>query len=304
MSRIINEPIKDGEVGTAADLNTRFDNFTTTNLNAFNHRDAAYDLPQFDRTSFYALNGQKDALGKTDFFHAAPVVVNGISALPAPGYVVEDGTGTATVAAFPAGIPIQANDIFRIYWNLSVHPTFTGSPWTDAASISHYEFDKSGGATIKIATNAACWAFYLEWDITDATLTNWTTVPLQGDFTTAVGATGYVGEALPTTMATSLVPCWITHADAQPPRLVHQPEFTTDVGWRGVSGAYYVDFASAGGAVTVYGLRIKIKGPLHSFNDGGNNYLVHDLALLNGGATTVQLEYTSGTINVLRHRLG
>tara|TARA_Y100000034_G_scaffold135794_1_gene209165 strand:+ start:620 stop:1531 length:912 start_codon:yes stop_codon:yes gene_type:complete len=303
MSRVISDPVKDGEVGTAADLNARFDAYTMTDLNAFNARNAAYDLPQMDQSpAFYALNGQKDDLGKVDFFHAAPVVANGQGTLPNAGHLIEDGAGTPTVAAYPAGIPITANDVLRVYWNLSVHPKFTGTPWTVGTSLSHYIFDAILGATIPIATNATCWVLYLEWDITDNTLTNWTTVPLQGDFTTAVA--GYFGEALPTTMATSVVPCWITYVNSTVDREVAGPEYGVDVGWRGVSGCYYVDFASAGGATTVYGLRLRLKGPMHPLSNAGTNYLVHDLDVMDQAQTNVQLEYTSGRISVLRHRLG
>jgi hypothetical protein len=46
MSRIVRAAVNDGDTLDAASLNDRFSDYTQTDLNAFNHRDAAHDLPQ------------------------------------------------------------------------------------------------------------------------------------------------------------------------------------------------------------------------------------------------------------------
>ena len=301
MSRVKIDPVKDGQVVDAADLNARFDAFTQTDLNAFNHRNAAYDLPQFSGTPFYGLFGQKDDLGKEDFFHAAPVGNAGIATLPAAGYVIGDGAAQ-TIASFPLGLSVTTEDVLRIYWNLSVGPFYSSKPWVRAGSLANYAVAHTLGGTQLVSTNASCWVFYLEWDITSAALANWTPVAYQGDFTTVVGATGYVGEALAGTTATTVCPCWITYHVAAD-RLLVQDEHDRQVGWRGISGCYYYDTSMAG-PVTIYGLRLKLKGPMHPYNDGGVNYLVHDLAAMNAGLNNVIMYHTSGRMNTFLHRKG
>lgn len=301
MSRVKIDPTKDGQVVDASDLNSRFDAFTQTDLNEFNHRNAAYDLPQFSGTPFYGLTGQKDDLGKEDFFHAAPVGNSGIGSLPSAGYVIGDGAAQ-TIASFPTGLSVTAERDLRVYWNLSVGPFFSGQPWTLTGALGKFEVDAFTGSQTDVSTNANCWVFYLEWDITSAALANWTPVAYQGDFTTPVGATGYVGEALAGTTATTVCPCWITWHLASDRKLV-QGENDHQVGWRGISGTYYYDTSMAG-PVTVYGLRLKLKGPMHPWHDGGVNYLVHDLDAMDVGLSNVIMYHTSGRMNTFLHRKG
>jgi len=296
MSRIKQGAVVDGETIGAADLNTRFTDYTQTDLNAFNTRDAAVDLPQITGTDFLVPFLQADDIGKSDLFAAAPITVTGIAALPSSGYVVGDGSAD-TIASFGAGLAITSADVLRVYWHLNVNPIFTGTPWTAAGGIDYYEFALSGGGTQNVATNGTVWGLYLQWDITDATLTNWTEPDYQGDFTTVAGAE--TGSLLADCMATSVTPCWITHQSATTSRELTGSEVAVAVNWRAVSGSYY--YTPAAGTTTVYGLRLVIKGPLHPWNNGGANYLVHTLGIMSG--TNVQLEYTSGTISTIKQRL-
>ncbi len=207
MSRIISAPVKDGEVIAAADLNTRFTDYTQTDLNAFNVRDAAVDLPAFSDTDFIVPFIQADNIGKNDLFTTAPVTVNGIGALPDAGYVVGDGVSD-TIATYVGGLAVTADDVLRVYWHLNVNALYTGTPWLDfAGTIDDYVLT-DGAGTSKVSTNATCWAAYLQWDITSAALLNWTEVDKQSDFTTV--ACARTGNSLAQFMATSVTPCFRT----------------------------------------------------------------------------------------------
>ena len=299
MSRINRPPVKDGETIEASDLNSRFSDYTQTTLNAFNTRDAGVDLPQMTTSDFLVPFVQADNVGKNNLFANSPVTVNGIGALPSSGYVVGDGVSD-TVANFGVGgLAITTDDVLRVYWHLNVNPIYTGTPWTTAGSLDFYELphDTGAGSKAKIATNVTCWAIYLQWDITDATLTNWTEPTNQGAFTT--GIAGETGNPLASCMATAIVPCWITSHDATTGRKMTHNEVAENVNWRATNGTYY--YTPGAGTTTIYGLRLIIKGPLHSFNSGGANYLVHSLTPVSG--TNIQLEYTSGTIQTIKQRL-
>jgi hypothetical protein len=301
MSRIISAPVKDGEVIAAADLNARFTDYTQTDLNAFNVRDAAVDLAAFSDTDFMVPFIQADNIGKADLFAAAPVTVNGIGALPSAGYVVNDGGGPPvdTIATFAGGLAVTTDDVLRVYWHLNVNPIYTGTPWTAAGALDTYEIASHGGGPhTKVSTNGAVWVMYLQWDITSAALTNWTEPDYQNPFTTPAGASGYIGNILANCTATSVTPCWLTSHDAEDREMIGS-EVVEVVNWRAMSGAYY--YTPAAGTTTIYGMRLVIKGPMHPYNTGGVNYLVHTLAPVSG--TNVQLEYTSGTISTIKQRL-
>jgi hypothetical protein len=297
MSRIITERVKDGEVIAAADLNTRFTDYTQTTLNAFNVRDAGVDLPAFSDTDFIVPFVQSDNIGVNDLFAAAPVTVNGIGALPSSGYVVGDGTpGGDTIATYVGGLAVTADDVLRVYWHLNVNALYTGTPWLSfAGTIDDYVLT-DGGGTSKVSTNATCWAAYLQWDITSAALLNWTEVDKQSDFTTVAGAR--TGNTLAQCMATSVTPCFRTSEKA----LDREPagaELHGLVNWSGMNGAYY--YTPAAGTTTIYGIRIVLKGPMHPWNNGGLNYLVHTTGIVSGANMT--LEYTGGTISTIKQRL-
>ena len=308
MSRIERDPIEDGDEITAASLNTRFNDFSQSNLNAFNTRDAAIDLPQFkiqnDR-GFMAPVATDIVIGEVSLKHSTSVTLNGQTAAPASPYIIGDAGGNPTyIGPLNIGlVNITSSDILRVYWHLNVRPLYAGTPWTTVDTPSpEYAIDHTGGGQQGVATWGTCWVFYLQWDITDATLTNWTEVPFQGDFSTAI-AGGVVGDPLAACTATSVVPAWITYHDADE-RVGTGSDIGVPVGWRSVSGAYYYDASMAGAVGTVYGLRLVAKGPMHPYNNGGVNYLVHQTAVPGQGGASVQLEHTDGRLGFILQRLG
>ena len=305
MSRIIRPPIDDGEAIEATPLNTRYADFTQTDLNEFNTRDAAIDLPQFKRTGgrgFLCKTASSVQIGKLDFYHAAPVTLSGLASAPASALVIGDGSSPTVLGPLGIGlVSVDATNVLRIYWSLNVNPTFTGTPWTTTSTPSaKYTFAKNGGGTDVTSTNGTCWVFYLEWDITSASLANFVPVPGQGDFSGVV--TGAIrGELLQNTQATSVVPCWTTSFNAED-RETKGSEVVQKTGWRGISGTYYYP-GTSGTVSTVFGVRLVCKGPMHPYQTGGRNYLVQQPDIMNQGATNVQLQHTVGRLGFVLHKV-
>ena len=309
MSRINRAPVKDGDTIAAADLNSRFTDFTQTDLNAFNTRDAAIDLPQFKRTSqrgFLAPVATDKEIGEVSLKHTTSVTLNGQTSAPASPYVIGNAAGAASqLGPFGIGlVNITADDVLRVYWNLNVKPKFTGTPWTTADTPSaKYVLPKSGGGVgLDTCTWGSCWVIYLQWDITSASLSNFTEVPFQGDFRTSITG-GVTGDPLQATAATSVVPCFISHRSATD-RVAIGNETAVQPGWRSVSGSYYYDASMAGTVGTVFGFRLVAKGPMHPYHNGTTNYLVHQTAIPGQNGTDVQLEHTDGRLGFILQRLG
>ena len=287
MSRITDGPVQGGDTLDAASLNDRFTSYTQTDLNQFNHRDAAYDLPQFTATPFVAKQLFNQKLGTTSFKHGSTTTVAGMTSMPSAP------TAIAGTLSFGAGMALEAGDILRVYWNLSVKPN-PGSNWDSATSLAYYEFNNGSGGTRKAHTWGAVWAFYLEWDITSAARSNFVPVTGQSSFETQQSS-GKYGSPLSQCEATSVVPAEVQYADPQLGLLVGTNYFG-NVSWRGISGAWFYERVTA---VTVYGMRLVVKGIMHPHSIGTTNYLVHDTGYSNGAS----LEYTSGDLSVLRQRV-
>jgi len=302
MSRISRAPIAEGDTIAAADLNARFNDYTqngsiVAGLNQFNVRDAAVDLPQV-QSDWLAQAIYETTLGEFDLDHSSKNTVNAASAVPSAGHLVQNFSGTVSVLSFGAGGKvISTADVLRLYWDLSVNPKYTGTPWTAAASFSDYVLDATGGSTVKVATSAAVWVIYPEWDVTSNALGNFAPVPGQGDFDTNYTGTRR-GEALSNLQATCVIPAWLQIATASTNGAVPSVGLRANViGWRGISGAWH--YAGSDGAVTVYGIRWRIKGVLHPEQNSSVNYLGFDTGASNG----VSLEYTSGKAQALVMRV-
>jgi hypothetical protein len=301
VSRINRARIVDGDQTTAASLNDRFDDFTQSNeVDQFNLRDGAVDMPQLKKSpAFQAPFMQTDVLGKSDMLHAAPVSINADGSTPytSPS-VIQDGAANPTIATYGSGgLTIGTSDVLRIYWSLSVRADLTNSPWDDGFQFNVIA-GSGGGGNIDVSTSAGCFVAWLQWDITSNGLTNWTEVPGQGDFKTAIGS--YHGNTLQNCQATTVIPLWsywlrnLNNGDSSAGTTAE----TKAAGWRGVSGAWHY---RPPGSRTIYGLRVVLLGVMHPrrATAGSANALVLDV----GPAGDVDLEYTGGRLVTLVNRV-
>lgn len=297
MSRITRGRVLDGQTVDATDLNSRFQDYSQAGaLNAFNTRDGAVDLPQMKTTGFQLEASATAALGYNDWKHTASNTVAGQTGTPAAPHIVSNSGGTPTVLSFGlAGYSLSTVNLLRVYWNLSVKPTYTGSrPWTAGTALSNYTFPQLGGGTIDVATGVSCWPFWLQWDITSSALTNFVDVTGQSNFNNAVST--YRGNRLSQCDSTSVVPAFLETAGA-PADGAFNTVLTPAVGWTSVSGAWH--YQDGLGSTTVYGLRVVFTGVCHSLNSGGVNWLVRDDAVSNAAS----LSYNGGNIAALLMRL-
>ena len=294
MSRITDGPIEGGDTLDAASLNTRFASYTQTDLNQFNHRDAAHDLPQFSGSSWLLTHAQEQGIGLNNWKHSSSVTVNGMTSMPADPHPIEDGAGNPSQMSFGAGLTVAAGEVLRVYWNLSAKAT-QGGNWNAAGSLGYYEFNDGSGGGQKTDTWGAVWVFYLEWDITSAARANYVAVPGQGDFKSTIG--GYRGELLTNTLASSVMPAGLRYADTPDNGILPRASKASTQLWRGISGAWF--YPKTSGSQTIYGLRVVVKGVLHPYKTGGNNYLVHDTTYSNGSSPA----YNGGNLAVLKHRV-
>ncbi len=301
MSRINRARIVDGDQATAASLNDRFDDFTQPNeVNQFNLRDSAVDLPQIQKSpKFQAPFIQTDVLGKSDMLHAAPVSVGATGSTPYSfPHVIQDGAANPTIASYGSGgLSLTVGDVLRIYWSLSVRADLSSSPWDDGFQFNTIA-GTGGGGNLDVSTSAGCFVAWLQWDVTSNSLTNWTEVPGQSDFKTALGS--YHGSTLQLCQATTVIPLWsywlrnLNNGDASAGTTAE----TKAMGWRGISGAWHYP---AAGSVTVYGLRVVLLGVMHPqrVSAGAANTLVLDI----GPAASVDLEYTGGRLVTLVNKV-
>jgi len=298
MSRIIQVPVEPNDPIDATNLNNRFNAFSQAGaVDQSNLRDCAVDLAHFKTTDFMARLSASANIGKADLFHAAPVSVPSYTGATYPTpHPVQDGAGNVTPLSFGlTGWTVTPNEIMRVYWDLSVRPRYSGTPWTNAGSIGSIELDP-GGPTHTVASNATCWAAWLEWDLTSNALANWAPVTYQGNWSSQFG--GRYGEPLNSTAATTVIPAWIQHVlSAEQGKIGAGSRVDHRHYWRGASGTYYLVPAAN---TTIYGIRVVLAGLFHPYNTGGTNYLTVDP---NQGGAGQTLEYTGGGLSAIVHRI-
>jgi hypothetical protein len=297
MSRLTQPAIQDGDDITAASLNDRFTQFSQTDLNEFNTRDGAFDLPHFQKGTgrFVAPTMYEKSIGWNLWKHSSYHTFTGQTTGVVNPHIVLDSGGSADKLDFGAlGMTVRTTDVLRVYWDLSIRPRWEGSkPWLGGAL--YFTFPNGTGGTTDIFSGYGCWAFWLQWDITDNTLTNWVDVPGQGDFNTVVTGTRG-GNALTNCSSTSVMQTNIESCDADD-GAVRSP---TDVplGWTSVDGAWH--YTPQGANTVIYGIRVVFTGPLGAYNDGANNYLVRNDSV----AASARLDQQAGGLSALLMTLG
>tara|TARA_R100001086_G_scaffold96699_1_gene48080 strand:- start:1794 stop:2723 length:930 start_codon:yes stop_codon:yes gene_type:complete len=307
MSRIERPRVEATETTDATTLNNTYDDYSQTGaLNEDNTRNAAFDVSHMTNASIL-VNSKVAQLGNTGMLHTAPTTTcTHTTSLASPKHhVVQDSTGTETILNI-ASSPwtVATGDIIRVFWDLSVNPGTTGTPWNDPAAKGRYGVETIPAGGIVITDGLHCWAAYLEWDITDATLNNFVTVPNQDAFTESFNGGADKGIPVSKTTATTLISAWTVFnlASAQygkvpyggspaPPPGTYQSQ-----GWFGTHGMWA--YKAVSGA-TIYGIRVVLTGLLHPAHiTGGSNQNV----LLFDINVTGSLEYKGGRLTAIQMR--
>ena len=146
---------------------------------------------------------------------------------------------------------------------------------------------------VRIFSGYGCWAFWLQWDITDNTLSNFQNVPGQGDFNTPVSA-GRGGELLSNCQSTSVIQSVVEYSSRFQNGEAIGSITDTAVGWTTADGAWHYP-RTAPNPITVYGVRVVFSGPFTAHNNGGRNYLIRSDAI----ADDARLDQQAGSIQAL-----
>ena len=291
MSRIERTSVTPGDATSATDLNNTYSDYSQSGaVDASNTRDQAFDIPHFTNAPII-LNAKESKLGSTGLHIGGKTVTINPTTNPASllSYFVTDSGGLATYLSFGAsGWTLSAGDVLRVWWDFSVLPDYSLTPWTTTGSLGRMH----------------CWVAYLEWDITSDAGLNFVPVPGQTDFATSftVDGVAYKGGYVNQTAATSFICCWAVYsagkaAEGQIPIAIPGNERNNAHGWYAVSGMWAHPPA---GSVTVYLIRVRITGVLHPLPlNGGDfeNLLVYDTTVVTGGPT--QLTYNGGRISAV-----
>lgn len=303
MSRIERPRVQPDETTSATELNNTYDDYSQAGaLDQSNTRDAAFDLVHFSNASIL-VNTQLSQLGNTGMLHTAPTSsLTQTTNLASPvKHVVQDSGGTETIMNLSSSPwTLAVGDVIRVFWDLSVSPTFSGSPWNTSGAKGRYTVPHYGGApaTIVISDGLHCWAAYLEWDVVSASLNNWSTVPGQGAFTQTYDSGADKGEAVKNTAATTLISAWTVFSLTNVLNGATADEGQgQSQGWFGTHGMWAHQATSG---TTVYGIRLVLTGMLHPAHKSGaspyENLLLYDI---NAAGT---LTYKGGRITAIQMR--
>jgi hypothetical protein len=301
MSRITRGRADVGDLASAADLNGTYSDFTQTGaLNTYNTRDQAFDLPHFTNTPIL-LNKATALLGNSGMLHAAPTsdALSTTNASSPVKTIVSDTAGTNTILNLSSSPwSMVSGDVLRVWWNLSLLSSYTGTPWDNAGALGWYQIAGGGGSNLSDGLHM--WAVWLQWDITSASLVNWTEVPGQSDFASTVGS--YKGAYVWDLSATSIISpwAWFSNGLADAGSVAGGEYSNHTHGWCANYGMWAYP---ATGSVTVYGMRLLITGVLHPVHlslGNEDNAIVYDVNVSNGALP--KLFYKGGRLNALHMR--
>ena len=298
MSRITRERIEPGDALTSSDLNTRYSDYTQTDLNVDNAANPAFDQAHMP-ASAVLINATQGEIGVPgDIAHASPAQI-----------AVTVGAGAATLTAVQgtvstgSGWTLATGTLLRVYFNLqcksAVPPSPTPDPH-DVAKMGALAFGHTLSTSFHyVSIGAHCWLVQLQWNITSSALNpgDFVAVPGQGDFQSTWGVTGKYGEPVSNLAGTAAIPMlwagtlsWLNGDQAGPTTLSIRAN-----GWRNLSGSWVYN----GSGQTVYGFRLVVHGVYHPYNNGADNGLVLEKAFAAGSNT---FQYSLGNILAMHMR--
>lgn len=249
MSTITNASFVGGETLSTADIDQKFQDITdatTASLNNDNIRDQSIDLAQMESQFLNGKSGIQLVTLKYGSIGTNNDLISNLGyAVNRTGLPLLDSTGTPT--ALVVNATLDTDDLLRVYFSGRVKTTTTVSNANSSPQSN------------------ACWCFWLQWDITDDTLTNWTEVPNQGNWSNTIAGSRY---AEPTDVvlsstngiaATAIVPHFYT-VDKNDGTGNH---VVKNFRRNNVNGTYY--YKNTGASVTIYGLRVVVGGVYRGF---------------------------------------
>lgn len=300
MSRITRERIEPGDAATSSDLNTRYSDYTQTDLNVDNATNPAFDEDQMPAQAVL-INATQGSIGKAgDLAHAAP---GGPVALSPTGPATLTAVNGTVAVGGGSGWVLASGTLLRVYFNLQCKSTIPASPVPDphdSAKMGAMAIGEFGSTAFHyVGIGAHCWLVQLQWNITSSALNagDFVAVPGQGGFQSTWSTTGKHGEPVSNIAGTAAIPMmwagtisWTDAQQAGPSTLKIRAN-----GWRNLSGSWVYN----GSGQTVYGFRLVVHGVYHPYNDGTDNGLVLETAFTTAGNS---FQYSLGNILALHMR--
>jgi len=293
MSRIIRPRINAGDSIAAADLNTRFADYSQAGaLDLANHAAGSVDLPQVRQQSIITIDSKRTTLGTGAFDHSTVETVSSAGSSPATLY--EIGGGSTRLSFGASGWTIASTDIMRVYWDTSARPLVTGRPY-GAPGLGTLSIDDGAGGAFDINDCLACWVLHLEMDTTSSSLSNFVPVPGQGDYQS--GSPAFTNTSA--MAAQTIIPAYLEYsAEGNANAGATNARTTLAMEFGGVSGAYWLNPT---GSTTIYGLRVVAHGIYHAGFSAASNKL--ELFTAVAGASQ-KLELTVGQLSAIHQRMG
>ena len=299
MSRITRDRIEPGDALTSSDLNTRYGDYTTTDLNVDNSTNPAFDSDHMPADSVL-INVEQGTVGVVgDIAHLSPNTVALTTSGPA---TLSPVAGTVAVGG-SSGWTISTGTTLRTYFNLQCKSTIPSSPVPnphDSAKMGALAFGRVASPAFDfISIGAHCWLIQLQWNVTSSALSasDFVPVPGQGNFQSAWSSTGKFGNPVSQLAGTVAIPMlwagtlgWVDGNQGGP-----GTEKIRANGWRNIPGSWSYN----GGGQTVYGFRLVVHGVYHPYNDGNDNGLVLETAFSSSGNS---FQYSLGNILAMHMR--
>jgi hypothetical protein len=298
MPALVFPEVESLEAITAADLNDTFAELATTGLDRDNLSSTAIDMAQLTKTLSKGTRMEQHEIGVSDWqpHYATPGLINSTT-----GATVGNGTAPSDCQVAingTTGFLISTTDVVEVTVTLMVNPVKAAitTPPAYQNSFGYRQFYPDTGTTTHNGhDNATLWAAWLEWDITSSALSNFTPVPGQARFNTAIDYE--VGCPMANMSATGIIPAFLVYHT----KLKHRAGFhATDEGTE--KNINYIPLsirwirpAGASLQVRVYGFRLAFAGMVHPYNDGTDNWLVMDDGMQ---ASNYFLNYLQGSLMV------
>lgn len=272
MSRITRDRIEPGDPLSSAGLDTRYSDYTQTDLNLDNVADGSVDSQHMPLQAI--LKGiHQQALGTGDIQHSSvQSVARKLSGATAATVLAPAG-GFPLNAAF--GFDLATNDVLRVYITYQCRGMLDGlNPHTVAMGLLQFT-QRGGAAATQCNLGAMAWMFQLQWDITSSSLAAWASLPNQDDMSTTWKATGLYGAGVDELAGTAFIPAWWSGGMFWGSGDHNNGDFGyQNTGWRAVTLSWV--YKNTGPPKTVYGLRTVAHGLFHPYNDGSDNGVVLD----------------------------